>query len=542
MAYKTQTYKFSYTGSILSYGIGDFNRDGRLDFAFGGPETPFKDVTRPFEIISVTSSGSILDSTKIMKSVPKAVHAREMFVGDLNGDGVDDFFSGNTGYDIHSAPGERNTLMLSSGGKLTNATSTLPNRAGFSHHVTGGDIDNDGDIDLFVGGPEYREIGPYLFINDGRGRLTQSDDIPDRIGKSFNEAKNSIFSSLFTDINGDGAVDLVAGFTNDATIAGVTYLNDGKGNFLPNSEAELPRSLMRDAFTTDIVSADINRDGFNDLILSTTAHNRRKMQILINDGSGHFRDETKARIKQDGKGHWDQTIQTADIDNDGDKDLVAQSDLGTPSSQTLIWINSGGKFKPAPASMLKDFQGTILAMDFNKDGRMDFLSYQQEGKANGWLGTDKWTFNTHLNMSKKAAYLWGTDLKDNLKGDAGNNKLIGGAGNDILTGAKGKDAFVFDSPLKRNVDRITDFKVADDSIWLDNAVFREIGWGTPASPQKMGADLFRLIGEDSEAKIIYDNADGGLYYDADGKGDGGMVRFAQVAKNLAMTAADFYVI
>lgn len=545
VAYKTKTYKFSYTGSILSYGIGDFNRDGRLDFAFGGPETPFKNVTRPFEIISITSSGALLDSNKIMKTVPRAVHAREMFVGDLNGDGVDDFFSANHGFDTRSAPGERNTLMLSSGGKLTNATSTLPNRAEFSHHVSGGDIDNDGDIDLFTGGSNWEEFGPYLLINDGRGGFTQRDEgIPDRIGKGFNDAANSLYSSLLTDINGDGFLDLVGGFTNDAKTAGITYLNDGKGNFLSEPEAELPRSLMREAFTTDILSVDVNRDGFNDLILAITAQNRQKMQILINDRTGHFRDETKTRIKQDGKGHWDQTIQAVDIDNDGDKDLVAQSDLGTPSSQTMIWINSGGKFKPAPASMLKDFQGTILAMDFNKDGRMDFISYQQEGNANGWIGTDKWTFKTHLNTSTKAAYLWGTAYKDNLKGDRGSNKLVGGAGNDILTGSKGKDTFVFDTALhkSRNVDRITDFKVPDDSIWLGNAFFRGIESGTPANPRKMAADMFKLYGEDGEAKIIYNKVNGGLYYDADGAGDGGMVKFAQVAKNLKLTAADFYLI
>ncbi len=543
MAYRTKTYNISYTGSILSYGIGDFNRDGRLDFAFGGPETPFKNVTRPFEIISVTSSGSVLDSTRIMKSVPKAVHAREMFVGDLNGDGADDFFSANHGYDIRSAPGERNTLMLSSSNKLVNATSKLPNRAEFSHHVSGGDIDNDGDIDLFTGGSNWEEFGPYFLINDGRGGFSQRDaGIPERVGKGFNEAANSVFSSLLTDINGDGFLDLVSGFTDDAKTAGVTYLNDGKGNFLPETEAELPRSLMKGGFTTDIVSVDINRDGFNDLILATTAQNRQKMQILINDGTGRFRDETKTRIKQDGKGHWDQSIQAVDIDNDGDKDLVAQSDLGTPTTQTMIWINSGGKFKPAPASMLKDFQGTIIAMDFNKDGRMDFMSYQQGGKANGWIGNDQWTFKTHLNTSTKASYLWGTPYKDSLKGDTGSNKLVGGAGNDILTGGKGLDAFVFDAPLKRNVDTIKDFSVKDDSIWLDNAIFQGIGWGTPAHPRKMAADQFKLYGDEGDAKIIYNNASGGLFYDADGSGDGGMIKFAQITKNLKLTAADFYVI
>ncbi|WP_201861421.1 FG-GAP-like repeat-containing protein [Microvirga soli] len=549
MAYTTKTYKWSYSGSILSYGVGDFNRDGRLDFAFGGPETPFKNVTRPFDIITVTASGSILDSTKIMKTAPRAVHAREMFVADFNNDGADDFFSANHGYDGPSFPGERNTMMLSSGRMMMDASKTLPNRVGFSHQVSGGDIDNDGDIDLFVGDANWSEFGPYLLINDGKGRLTQRDEgIPDRIGKGYNDAANSLQSSLLTDINGDGSLDLLAGFTNDASKAGVTYLNDGKGNFLLETEVELPRGIYgaKNTFVNDIISIDINRDGFNDLILNTTPfkpyYQGQKLQILINDRTGHFRDETKARIKQDGKGHWNQTIQAVDIDNDGDKDLVVQSDLGSPSSQTMIWINTGGKFKPAPSSMLKDFQGTILAMDFNKDGRMDFLSYQQEGNANGWIGTDKWTFKTHLNTSTKAAYLWGTPYKDQLKGDSGSNKLVGGAGNDVLTGGKGKDAFVFDSPLRRNVDTIKDFNVKDDSIWLENAIFHGIGWGTPARPQRMAADMFKLYGEEGGAKIIYNKASGSLFYDADGSGDGGMIKLAQTTKNLKLTAADFYLI
>jgi hypothetical protein len=41
MSYRTQTFQWSYGGSIASYGIGDFNNDGVLDFAFGGPVTPF---------------------------------------------------------------------------------------------------------------------------------------------------------------------------------------------------------------------------------------------------------------------------------------------------------------------------------------------------------------------------------------------------------------------------------------------------------------------------------------------------------------------
>ena len=79
--------------------------------------------------------------------------------------------------------------------------------------------------------------------------------------------------------------------------------------------------------------------------------------------------------------------------------------------------------------------------------------------------------------------LTGTDGNDVITGLAGNDGLFGGMGNDILrgglghdrlTGSGGQDLFVFDTRLNKrtNSDTIIDFTVADDGIWLDNAVFR----------------------------------------------------------------------
>ena len=57
---------------------------------------------------------------------------------------------------------------------------------------------------------------------------------------------------------------------------------------------------------------------------------------------------------------------------------------------------------------------------------------------------------------------------DRLDGGAGNDTIMGGAGNDVLTGGKGHDTFFFNSGpnSKTNVDKITDFSVADDTISL----------------------------------------------------------------------------
>ena len=73
----------------------------------------------------------------------------------------------------------------------------------------------------------------------------------------------------------------------------------------------------------------------------------------------------------------------------------------------------------------------------------------------------------------------GMDGNDTLVGgsDVGNDTLIGGAGNDRLTGGAGNDSFVFNTAISAasNVDTITDFNVANDTIRLDNAVMSALG-------------------------------------------------------------------
>ena len=60
-----------------------------------------------------------------------------------------------------------------------------------------------------------------------------------------------------------------------------------------------------------------------------------------------------------------------------------------------------------------------------------------------------------------------------VRGNNGNNVINGGDGNDELTGRGGEDSFLFDTALERgvNIDVVTDFDVADDTILLDDDIF-----------------------------------------------------------------------
>ncbi|MGO4524969.1 hypothetical protein AB4097_08910 [Microvirga sp. 2MCAF35] len=131
--------------------------------------------------------------------------------------------------------------------------------------------------------------------------------------------------------------------------------------------------------------------------------------------------------------------------------------------------------------------------------------------------------------------------KDILTGGRGNDTLAGGLGNDILKGNAGKNIFVFDTKPNRksNADKILDFNVKDDTIQLDNAIFKKLG-----KVGKLKAAYFTIgdKAKDGNDYLIYNKIKGTLSYDADGSGKGAAVLIATLAKKLKMTAADFFVI
>ena len=136
--------------------------------------------------------------------------------------------------------------------------------------------------------------------------------------------------------------------------------------------------------------------------------------------------------------------------------------------------------------------------------------------------------------------LSGLGANDVLNGGAGNDMLKGGLGNDRLTGGTGIDRFVFDSVLgSGNLDRIIDFNVKDDRILIDDDVFSAAGAVGTLAP---GAFHVGSSAQDVDDRIIYNSANGRIYYDADGSGAGAQVLFAQVAPALDLTRADFLIV
>ncbi|MBX7496424.1 M10 family metallopeptidase C-terminal domain-containing protein [Qipengyuania sp. 6B39] len=136
--------------------------------------------------------------------------------------------------------------------------------------------------------------------------------------------------------------------------------------------------------------------------------------------------------------------------------------------------------------------------------------------------------------------LYGEAGNDALNGGNGVDFLAGGAGQDTLTGGSGSDIFYFDLAGASNADNLTDFVSGADIIRLDlaGAFSRLAGTGS------LAASAFRIgtAAADADDRIIYDQATGNVWYDADGNGIQAAQLFAKLTAGALLAAGDFQVI
>jgi len=154
----------------------------------------------------------------------------------------------------------------------------------------------------------------------------------------------------------------------------------------------------------------------------------------------------------------------------------------------------------------------------------------------------------HVKGAVEMAVLLGTGnvnasggaINNLLVGNSGNNVLNGGAGNDTLTGGAGHDTFAFTTALHNtaNVDTITDFNAADDTILLENAIFTAL-----TATGTLAASAFAIGAATTAAQhILYNATNGWLSYDADGSGAGAAIHFATLSTHPTISNADFVVV
>ncbi|NQY13598.1 MAG: CRTAC1 family protein [Henriciella sp.] len=311
-------------------------------------------------------------------------------VGDVDGDGDLDIFvtPGNTG---------PNLLYLNQGG------------AGFSEDAAGaglaftksatetfrqsgpvfGDLDGDGDLDLFIGGLEGDPS--QIFQNNGSGQFT---NVTAGSGVDFMSSPYTISAAL-GDYDNDGDLDLAMahwGTPRDQNNPGETetlWRNEssvGTISFTPVSQAAGISSELGLDRTGGVLGedhdytfapgfADIDGDGDQDLLSVADFGSSR---VFLNNGDGTFTNITDPTRITDTNGMG---AAIGDYDGDGDMDWFVSSIDGN-----RLYQNTGGDFiYPSEAADVDPGGwgwGSCFA-DFNADGRLDI--YQ----TNGWdVGMD----------------------------------------------------------------------------------------------------------------------------------------------------------
>lgn len=213
--------------------------------------------------------------------------------------------------------------------KVTNSPLCEPMEA---FGVSWGDFDNDGDQDVFINAwsPSPSNPSGYgkLFKNNCNGEFTRVTALP---GGILQDAGTSRAVS-WIDIDNDGDFDLY--ISHDAGINNSLYINNDDGTFTKETQLNI---VNDQTFTRGHAWADFNNDGYLDLFLANDGGYRLQNDMLfMSDGNGGYIQNTTDIVANDHVRSDD--VDVADIDNDGDMDIVIAVQ-GGPTN--ILYRNNG---------------------------------------------------------------------------------------------------------------------------------------------------------------------------------------------------------
>jgi uncharacterized protein (TIGR03437 family) len=365
----------------------DFNSDGNMDLLVCGNivHTLKK---WPCTALRNDGTGTFTDVTlQVLGTNPPAYETPgDYCVADFNRDGRSDVFIFNASDCCGNPPTQSGLLLQTPDGRPQDVSATnLPQQLLNGGAGACGDIDGDGDVDVFLVSGFFGL--PQIYLNDGQGHFTVGD--PGRLPPVLraNPSQFPVLKSTFIDMNRDGRLHLF--LSVDGQWAGqardLLLLNDGHGFFTPAPDTALPTKSGGKAWTTESSRVvDIDGDGWPDLINTVTAplYAEGTVQILLNNHDGTFRDAAE-RILQPAWPRtgtlfseslvWLDRTYAADFNGDGFIDVLVQG--GNQPSR--LFLNTG----PAAGSRLVEVTDLLprqadhyAVADFNNDGSPDLAA------------------------------------------------------------------------------------------------------------------------------------------------------------------------
>ena len=407
-------------GSILA--VADLGGDGEMDviiYVSTYSTQPFPQALWHEErvdqvyVYTLTKDGNYIETTKRWFGVspvlmPGLIYA---YVGDLNGDGKDDVAFAATNEDgrpmLDPGTGEhlwytRNFAFMSTSTDTYNVV-PLTDLRQTAYSISGGDINDDGHIDLWV-------CGPFLLINDGAGNFTYQDFTATNLPTS--NSFGNLCPAAMADLDGDGKVDLAVGRITDGRVAifknlGSQFAYIGEVLAFPGvRDANAGTYTVDFGFTTGIlegitqvIAVDVDGDGKKDLVAYAGGGLNGQsffaptsgFRVLRNLGSLNF---------QSLAGPWDLTqigqslgTEVLPLNHAGGIDAVMRTQNSTaPLHRMQVNGDGHGGFAfenvltfPTLAGFSGRAPGAIQIADMDGDGRLDVVA-NTSGPTQGHRG------------------------------------------------------------------------------------------------------------------------------------------------------------
>ena len=318
---------------------------------------------------------------------------------DFDGDGdLDIFLASNTGW----GDAAHRVLLQDDHGAFRSTSAITTYESATS--VACGDVDNDGDLDLLLGGGRTAYQGTSdadLLLNDGTGQFTTSTSIPGLHHISVGVE--------LTDIDGDGDLDaLLFDYWWSPSETVHVWQNDGSGTFTDITASAIVASPGGTSSKPLVLDVDDDLDV--DFIFETT--------LYANDGSGNFTADPSWTPPAN-------AFLAHDMNGDGKRDLI--------STSGVYRNDGGGVFTPTVTAALTGFRYGV-AGDFNADGLMDIAGVREwPVQPKLWLSngsqlveqTAAW-FPPHALQVHEIDYSHGAVAAADIDGDGDADLITGG--------------------------------------------------------------------------------------------------------------------
>ena len=344
----TFQHSFHYMTENHQYGIaaGDFNGDGKQDLAVLTQED------HGVAVFLGNGDGTFQSGVEYFTSIT----AVGLNVADLNGDGYLDIAT------VDCCESARGTSILFGRGDGTFKTAVRLNDS-TGYGIAVGDFNHDGKPDLAE--TTYAAQGPVvaIFLGTGHGNFASPVYYP---------TGPAVSGIATADLNGDGNFDLITAdecdvqnCSNDTLGLVSVLLGNGDGTF--QSHVDYPTGF----FSTSVAVGDFNGDGKPDLVVGN--YDGLTVSVLLGNGDGTFRPRIDYGTAEDTT-----SVAVADFNGDGLDDIIATNGH---SSVSILLADAAGGFQARADYVAGTAPLSIVAKDFNGDGNVDLVVAVQYDNA-----------------------------------------------------------------------------------------------------------------------------------------------------------------